>query len=287
MDDKAKKRRILRQNLLEQLTRNELESEEIRQIVASSAAIADLFDDYQVNEIFAAIEPDELDWSTGYYDRQRKLAQNNFSEKRISHLIDVREYLIRNGIAGFAKMPVTRRPEETNKMNMQGYLPGANLVNMVENGTTSQARSALINELENNRLEDTMINKSVAWAQARVADLFADYEENTLAGKMNNDPNQWNDDYYYQQVSYINVNFSKVRFEHLITVRNTLRQRGVKGFERIIIKPKTQPQPQSQQARTASRPQSGSSSSQPGFLRVALMAGGALAVLAALVISLL
>ncbi len=287
MDDKAKNRQTLRQHLLEQLTRNELEGDEIRQIVASSVAIADFFDDYQVNEIFAAIEPDELDWNAGYFDRQRKLAQNNFAEKRISHLVDVREYLIRNGIAGFAKAPLSGRTEEVRTMNMQSYVPSATLAKMVEHGTTSQARSALIKELEDNRLDDAEIGRAVAWAQARVADLFADYEENTLAAKMNNDPNQWNDDYYYQQISYINVNFSKVRFEHLIAVRNSLRLRGVKGFERIIIKPKTQPQPQSQQARTASRPQSASSSSQPGFLRVALMAGGALAVLAALVISLL
>ncbi|WET16385.1 hypothetical protein [Yersinia aleksiciae] len=289
MDDKAKKRQTLRQNLLEQLTRNELESDEIRQIVASSSAIADFFDDYQVNEMFAAIEPDELDWNAGYFDRQRKLAQNNFAEKRISHLIDVREYLIRNGIAGFAKTPVAGHTEGANTMNMQGYLPGANLVKMVENGTASRARSALINELENNRLEDHEINKAVAWTEARVADLFVDYEENTLAGKMNYDSHQWNEDYYYLQTSYINVNFAKVRFEHLITVRNSLRLRGVKGFERIIIKPKAQPQPRSQQTQAASRPRSDSSSapSQPGFLRIALMAGGALAVLAALVISLL
>lgn len=287
MDDKAKKRQTLRQNILEQLTRNELEGDEIRQIVASSSAIADFFDVYLVNEIFAAIEPDALDWNAGYFDRQRKLAQNNFAEKRISHLIDVREHLIRNGIAGFAKAPVTKRTEGTNTMNMQGYLPGTNLAKMVEQGVTSMVRSALINELENNRLVDNEINKAVIWTEARVADLFVGYEENSLAGKMKNDPAQWDADYYDLQTSYLNSNFAKVRFEHLITVRNTLRQRGVKGFERIIIKPKTQPQPQSQQARTASRPQSDSSSSQPGFLRVALMAGGALAVLAALVISLL
>lgn len=289
MDDNAKARQTLRQTLLEQLTRNELEGEKIRQAVASHAAMADLFDDYQVNEIFAAIEPDELDWNPAYFDRQRRLAQNNFAEKRISHLIDVREYLIRNGIAGFAKAPVTARTEGTHTMNMQDYLPGENLVKMVENGTASQARSALINELEDNRLDDHEINNAVAWAQARVADLFVDYEENTLAGKMNNDPAQWDEDYYYLQTSYINVNFAKVRFEHLITVRNALRLQGVKGFERIIIKPKAQPQSQSQRVQGAARPRSDSfdASSQPGLLRIALMAGGALAVLAALVISLL
>ncbi|WP_438334119.1 hypothetical protein [Edwardsiella tarda] len=285
MDDKANKRKTLRQNLLEQLTSNELEGDEIRQIVTSSSAIADFFDDYLVNEIFAAIEPDTLDWNVGYFDRQRKLAQNNFAERRISHLIDVREHLIRNGIAGFAKAPVTKRTESTNTMNMQGYLPGANLAKMVEQGVTSMVRSALINELENNRLVDNEINKAVIWTEARVADLFVGYEENSLAGKMNNDPARWDADYYDLQTSYLNSNFAKVRFEHLITVRNSLRLCGVKGFELIIIKPKAQPQ--SQQARTVSRSQFDSSSSQTGFLRVALMAGGALAVIAALVISLL
>lgn len=104
---------------------------------------------------------------------------------------------------------------------------------------------------------------------------------------MNNDPDQWDEDYYYQQSSYINVNFAKARFEHLILVRNSLRLRGAKSFERIIITPK--PHPHSQQVQTSARSRSDSSfsSSQPGFLRIAMMAGGALAVLAALVISLL
>ncbi|TBL47816.1 hypothetical protein EYY98_20740 [Obesumbacterium proteus] len=285
MDDKFKTRQTLRQNLLEQLARNELDGDKIRQIIAVSVAIPDFFEQYQVNEIYDAIEPDELDWNASYFDRQRKLAQLNFAEQRINHLIDVREYLIRNGIAGFAKAPLAGPIEGTNTMNMQGYLPGANLAKMVEQGTTSQARSALINELEDNRLDDAEIGRAIAWAQARVANLFVGYEENSLAGKMNNDSAQWDTDYYDLQTSYLNSNFAKIRFEHLITVRNSLRQRRVKGFERIIIKPK--PQPQSQQARAASRPHSDSSSSQPGFLRVALMAGGALAVLAALVLSLL
>lgn len=285
MDDKFKTRQTLRQNLLEQLARNELDGDKIRQIIAVSVAIPDFFEQYQVNEIYDAIEPDELDWNVSYFDRQRKLAQLNFAEQRINHLIDVREYLIRNGIAGFAKAPLAGPIEGTNTMNMQDYLPGTNLAKMVGQGTTSQARSALINELEDNRLDDAEIGRAIAWTQARVADLFVGYEENSLAGKMNNDPAQWDADYYDLQTSYLNSNFAKVRFEHLITVRNSLRQRRVKGFERIIIKPK--PQPQSQQARAASRPHSDSSSSQPGFLRVALMAGGALAVLAALVISLL
>lgn len=283
MDDKTKKKQTLRQNLLEQLTRNDLEGDEIRKLVASCSNIADFFDDYRVNEIFAAIEPDELDWNAGYFDRQRKLAQNNFAEIRINHLIDVREHLIRNGIAGFAKASVTGHTEGTKTMNMQGYLPGTNLAKMVEQGVPGMVRSALINELENNRLEDNEIIKAVVWAQDRITNLFVDYEENSLAGKMNNDPAQWDADYYDLQTSYLNSNFAKARFEHLIEVRNVLRMRGVKGFERITIKPKPQPR----QARAASRPHSGSSSSPSGFLRIAVMAGGALAVLAALVISLL
>lgn len=287
MDDKVKNRQALRQNLLAQLTCNELEGDDIRQIVTSSAAIANFFDDYLVNEIFAPIESDELDWNAGYFDRQRKLAQNNFAEKRIRHLIEVREYLIRNGIAGFAKAPVTKTTEKTDAMNMQGYLPDVNLVRMVEQGVTSQVRSALINELENNRMKDNEINKAVVWTQDRINDLFVGYEENSLAGKINNDPDQWDVDYYDLQTSYLNSNFAKIRFEHLIAVRNTLRQRGVKGFERIIIKPKAQPQPQQAQTTPHPRHDSSSAPAQPGFLRVALIAGGALAVLAALVISLL
>lgn len=285
MDDKSQKRKTFRQILLEQLARNELEADEIRLIIASTADIPDFFDDYLVNETLDAIEPDELDWNVGYFDRQRKQAQSNFSEKRIGHLIDVRQHLIENGIAGFAKIAAAKLTEGTNTMNMQSYIPGVNLAKMTEQGTTSQARSALINELEDNRLEDAEIVRAVAWTQVRIPDLFVDYEEHSLAGKMIGDPALWGADYYDLQTSYINSNFAKARFEHLIMVRNTLRQRGVKGFERIIItKPK--PQPHSQPS-TPPYSDSSPTSSQPDFLRIALMAGGALAVLAALIISLL
>ena len=49
MDDKFKTRQTLRQNLLEQLARNELDGDKIRQIIAVSVAIPDFFEQYQLN----------------------------------------------------------------------------------------------------------------------------------------------------------------------------------------------------------------------------------------------
>lgn len=290
MDDKAQARSDFRKILLEQLTQNEVDGRAIRQLIAASAPqLPELFEDYQVTAILDAIEPDTLDWSAGYFDRQRKFAQSNFSEIRIRHLIDVREFLIQNGIAGFAKAPpaVSSYGNQTmhTQANTTSYVPGENLAKMVQQGNPSLVRSALINELENNRLEETEISRALEWAAAKIADVFVPYEEHSLAGKMNQVPASWDADYYDLQTSYINSNFSRQRFEHLITVRNTLRQRGVKGFERIVIK-KPQSQP-SQMAASLASARPVDTASQPGFLRFALMAGGALAVLAALVISLL
>lgn len=294
MEDKAQIRHSFRQILLEQLAHNKLNANDLRQLVASGALeCPDLFDDYQVSAIVDAIEPGQLDWNVGYFDRQRKMAQLNFSQKRIMHLIDVREYFFDNGFAGFTKAPAAGSSYGTQTMKTAAYsadfTPGENLAKMVQQGTVSLVRSALINELENNRLEDAEIERAVAWTLARINDLFVGYEENALAGQMINDPAQWGADYYDLQTSYVNSNFSAARFEHLITVRNALRQRGVKGFERIIIN-KVAPQPQSSsRPQSLSRPHADASSApaRSGFLRVALMAGGALAVLAALVISLL
>lgn len=279
-----------RQTLLQHMAGNELESDALRQLILAVPNNS-VFDEYEVNEILEAIESDTLDWNAGYFDHQRKLAQRNFSQKRLNHLIDVREMLIREGIAGFARLPVTPQDTKdmTNNIGAGSYTPGNNLADMVQNHTTGLARTALINELEDNRLTMDEIKQAVRWTEVRVKDLFTGYQENSLAGEMISDPALWDAEYYYLQVSYINVNFAKCRFEHLITVRNTLRQRGVKGFEYIVVtKRQPQSQPQSQSGyRTASSPAPAASSAQPGFLRVAVMAGGALALLAALVISLL
>lgn len=187
MKDISQAQNAFRLTLLAQLAHNELDSKEIRQFIESSSMhIPDLFEEYQVNTILDAIELDELDWNAGYFYRQCRQAQHNFSEKRISHLINVREYLIQNGIAGFAKTPRTAQSKETKEMkndqNIAGYTPGENLAEMVLNRSTSLARSALINELQDNRLEDEEITYAVEWAQERVPDLFVDYEEHSLAG---------------------------------------------------------------------------------------------------------
>ncbi|MBA0217820.1 hypothetical protein H4F33_17425 [Pectobacterium brasiliense] len=281
-----------RQALLQHLAENELESDALRQLLLAVPNNT-VFDDYEVNELLESIEPSELDWNAGYFAHQRKLAQRNFSQKRLNHLIDVREHLMNEGIAGFVRISATAQETKkmTNNNGIGDYTPGDNLADMVLNRTTSLARSALINELEDNRLTIDEVTQAVRWTHERVPDLFIDYEENALAGKMILDPAQWDAEYYYLQTSYINVNFAESRFKHLIEVRNMLRQRGVKGFERIVItrrQPQSRPQQHDQSGyRTASSSTTTASSVQPGFLRVALLAGGALALLAALVISLL
>lgn len=295
MDDKQQKRQIFRQTLLQHLAENTLEGDDIRTLIGS-AHVPDLFDDYQVNELLEAIEPDPLDWNADYFAHQRRLAKDNFSTQRILHLVDVRDFLIHSGIAGFArtsaKAPLQGEPEMSNNTMNPDYTPGESLVASLKTQTTGLLRSALINELEDNRLADTDISQAVSWTLARAPDLFVAYEEHSMAGKIINYPAQWDADYYYLQTSYLNANFAQSRFEHLIEVRNALRKRGIKGFERITIaKQQPQPQPQSQAYSTADSrtlpPRTPAPVPQPGFLRVALMAGGALAILAALVISLL
>lgn len=54
---------------------------------------SDLFDEYEEKSFARGIETDKKKWTVDYYDTQMAYLKTNFSKKRFSHLISVREFL--------------------------------------------------------------------------------------------------------------------------------------------------------------------------------------------------
>ncbi|WP_199063417.1 hypothetical protein [Serratia sp. ASV30] len=259
----------------------------------SYAAKPALFDTHREDSACEAINPDTIDWNSGYFALQSRSLEHNFSLERARHLITVSQRLTKHQYDGFLTHPATHKDNGNKNMNSNEttpFTPGQSMLAALEAGSLNRLRSALVAELENNRLDGQTVRQAMKWAESRVTGLFVDYEENTLALGFEADKSKWDVDYYNRQSAYLSTNFARERFEHLMSIYQVLRDRAVSGFVR---QPKAAPRPAS--SPTASTPssqtpapatpvrQSGSTSA----LRVAVLAGGAFAALALLIFALL
>src|SRR5690606_10044044 len=68
------------------------------------------------------------------------------------------------------------------------------------------------------------------WTKGNVPGIFEAVAEGAFARELVSDQNQWTEDYYDLQVTYLKTNFSEKRFLHLIQVRELLRNNAVEGF---------------------------------------------------------
>ncbi|UYK98863.1 hypothetical protein [Pantoea stewartii] len=260
----------------------------------SHAAKPALFDPHREDSVCEAINHDTIDWNSGYFALQVRSLEHNFSLERAQHLIALSQWLTEHQHDGFLAPPAAHKDNGNRNMNNNEtttFTPGQSLLAALESGSLNRLRSALVAELENNRLDAQTVRQAMKWAESRASGLFADYEENTLALGFEADKSKWDVDYYNLQSAYLMMNFSRDRFEHLMDIYQVLRDRAVSGF---VHQPKAAPRPAS--AATASAAprsptpapgapvrQSGSTSA----LRVAALAGGALAALALLIFALL
>ncbi|WP_318377819.1 hypothetical protein [Enterobacter sp.] len=254
----------------------------------------ELFDVHQENALVDAIAADALDWNEGYYTRQRRSLEHNFSLERAQHLVEVCHWLHDQGHEGFTAHSAPQTSHGTSSMPNQNALttftPQHNLASAVQSGSVHQVRAALVVELENNRQDENSVMKAMAWAQAKIEGLFEPYDVHSLSAAIDTDKGAWDADYYHLQSVYLNSNFSRERFEHLIDVYRELHARAVKGFVR---KPQPAPTthttmgPTRSRASAATLPASaGTRSSEVSPLRIAAIAGGAIAVLALLILAL-
>jgi len=257
-----------------------------------------LFEPHVEEDEEMTIETAPLHWTESYFSRQLWSAKTNFSHERLVHLIQVRELFRQEGRKGF--MPTPREtnqdmPAETDTT----YIPSANLRKFVEEGDVPTLQMALIVELENSRLDARALRSAIAWAKARVPGLFEPFSEKTFTRGLDRDRAQWTQEYYGTQVVFLDTNFSEQRFQHVIEVREYLRQQAPQHAA-APAKPASAPPPAAASPaavatlpRQAARPAGTSArapqpphraptpTGQPGLspaMRAALLVGGAVAV---------
>lgn len=255
-----------------------------------------MFEPHKEDSVCEPINTDTIDWDSHYFALQSMSLQHNFSLERATHLIALCQWLTEHKHAGFAL--AENRHNDNGNISMYNeesthFTPHQNLIAALESGSINRIRSALVVELENNRLDAQAVRQAVKWVDARTSGLFEPYEENSLALGFEQDKNKWDTDYYFLQSAYLNMNFSRERFEHLMAIYQVLRDRAVAGFtyQPKMSQPQSQPRPDARPT-TEPRPyrpapaaperRSGSSP-----LNVAMLAGGAVAALALLILALL
>lgn len=236
---------------------------------------------------------DELDWTAEYFDRQILAVERNFSRKRIEHQLVLREYLRSQGVKGFvpeSKLTVIQAKSEP-RITMN-YTPSTHIQKFITEGDLHTIRTALRMELNDNRLSQSDLYATTNWIESKVPNLFDEHQEKSFAHGQESDQQFWTSQYYDGQTVYLNTNYSKKRFLHLIEVREYLRQQGVEGFE--PIEPRRESKQEEVLGGTA-QPRNGhsqpTSSSHENLGRnpiftAAIMVGGALAALAVLLIAL-
>lgn len=104
-----------------------------------------------------------------------------------------------------------------------------------EKKSPSYIRSALIGELEGNRLTVADWKNTVKYVENKVPNLYEKFELTTSAKELEKDKLKWNDEYYTLASSYLSNNFSKERLYHLAAVYDYLREKGESGYKLNLV----------------------------------------------------
>lgn len=228
-------------------------------------------------------ETDRISWSSNYFDNQWARAKENFSRRRIDHLLEIRDHLRDEAIKGF----VTDQTNSADTMT-SNYEPSENLKMFIEEGNLLTIRTALRMELDNNNLSASELTNALNWAKGNVKDLIEPFSEKSFARGMDSDQENWGVDYYGNQVVYLKTNFSSERFLHLVEVRELLRQQGAEGFITTEEHPETDiNQATHAESKSSNKPDNPSYTGQSTSFRKAMTIGGAVALLAVLLITLI
>jgi len=249
----------------------------------------ELLHDFQPGTDKNALDPDPISWTAEYFSRHILLADHNFARERIEHLIRVREHLRKQGVKGFVpSVPPSSPQTKSARSGTSSYTPSTNLQKFVAEGDLLTIRTALRMELNDNSLTGADLRAALDWSRANVLDLFEAYSEKAFARGMESDHKLWNSQYYESQVVFLKTNFCEERLQHLIEVRDLLRQQGVEGFVALPPKQRTNIS-QSVQHQSSQSQRTATSHSSPELnpvFKAALMAGGALAVLVVFLVAL-
>ncbi len=269
-----------------------------QKLVETQKRLPDFFIDYVVNEGLEAIDTDSLNWNDGYFRRQKKYAEHNFSVIRLEHLLEVREHGRQKGWKGF--LTQTRPVVEPwcSSDPVSGYRPSDILEKYIREKNMLGIRTALRMELFEMKLDSGTLRTALNWTKKQVPNLCEPYVEKDFCGPMDQSRDHWNKDYFFTQEVYLDTSFTEERFLHMIEVRELLCEHGVEGF--VSKSPRSKPLPvisdkvsQPAQVKTANHTSSRAHEERmppphehSNFIKKSLLIGGAIAALILLLLAL-
>ena len=259
------------------------------------------FDLYHFDDVIPEISNKETDWEeNNYFYHYIALLKSNFSYERYENLIRVKASLERDGVKGFGikdniiEKNTTKtflQEEKIMKQLSDSYFPPENLKESVNKGNIVYIRSAILALLSNNNVQWSGLDNAVIWTRNQCNSLFDAHIEANYAKAINPNNSAWTTDYYFEQEVYLNANFSEIRWLHLVEVRKSLAAKNLKGFVRNITKHSTMPEnsnePTINSRSTPVNQQHSSKNADPDKLKIMLKIGGAIAILAALILAML
>lgn len=241
------------------------------------------------------LDEPEHKWSEGFFQQCLYESNEVFSLTRLLHLLKVREKLRSIGASGF-KPTEKNIPIKSEEMENK-FIPTESLIynfNTIESDLL-KAQIALRFELYDISKDSKYLKNAVNWSESKSKKIFSDHQVGIFHKATSNNKQDWNKDYFDIQTEYLSANFSKERYLHLIEVRQYLRDKGVEGFVPMQQEhysstdtPQKSKQAEPKTSKSEPSPQStydSQSGSMSGALRAALMVGGAIAALLAIVFS--
>jgi hypothetical protein len=281
----------VRDQFLTALDDTEVSTELLKQLVQAAGQAPGVIDTHEVNSITRAIDADPVSWNPDYFSRQKIFATRNFSKERLEHLIQVRDLFRQRNEKGFTPTVAASGARKAPKDSVVvDYQPSNNLKKFVDEGDLLTIRTALRLELNDRRLGGAELHAAYEWIKGSVPGIFEAYSEGAFARKPVSDQNQWTEDYYDLQITYLKTNFSEKRFLHLIDVREQLRDSAAEGFgptEPAEPKTTTDSRSAPQAARSGSRQSTFANAPErnPAF-KAALLIGGAIAAVVVFLVAL-
>lgn len=222
-------------------------------------------------------------WNASYFSEKSSDLDFNFSEKLVSHLIEVKKYLQEKGedprfivqanensvmtteqkptqpsqSATISVEQPTQQPMQADsslpkfaKPNLAGFQLNERLTQAIKEDNLPRIRSGLMSLLNNRRLEIEDVVKSIWSVYQQKPAVFEQAEDSAFVKPMDSNETSWNFDYFNVQQVYLNYNFTLERLLHLVNVRETLMKKGDKDFQQIEVKKAPQPQSSEREAST-------------------------------------
>ena len=196
-----------------------------------------LFDSYSVSPFFQAIDENTANWTKDYFAMQLVYLNKNFSRERLLHLANVHRVLFASTPSKQAVeqltienvKPVAEQINDTisnsvdvsNKVLAQYDAP-QQLADLIQKGDLDQARAILIADLNDSKLNAQDVLQMGMYAESQNKAIFEDYKISAFAKEIDENTANWNVDYFSMQLVYLNKNFSRERFLHLVNVNQAL-----------------------------------------------------------------